>query len=471
MWIFSVVSAFAFLQIGAFFPGYLSHDSAYQWWQARTGEITTLWPPGIVFQLQAAARFHDTAPTVLYVLHSLLYWTCAAYIVMQPVRLLERVLALSVLCVFPIVAVCLPHVWTDVALAMWLLVACVLLDASVHPELSAIRSRWLIGIAALILIGCTLLRHNAWSALPPLCWWAAVQWQSTQADAKNKRDRLTRGRSSKRNSAVLASLLFVAAITTYAVVPRWVSKVHADTWAITLIWDLQALSVASQQVLVPKSISTDATLDDLQQSFDRVNAVTMYVKSRSQWANATVGLRPDQRTDLISAWRDAVAQNPLGYLKHRGYVFAKMLGPKRGVERDGSADDPTHVQFRDNPRVEFANPGALRVARLWVDWLKPQWWASPLVWISSSSAFVLLTYWHARLSKAQRLRRTAITVEPSVFVWLSGILYLLPLFFLVPTADLRYALWPTIASVCAALFALREQFNAQMHFESGNSRS
>jgi hypothetical protein len=41
----------AALQITAFYPGYVTHDSAYQWWQGRHDEITTLWPPGMALFL------------------------------------------------------------------------------------------------------------------------------------------------------------------------------------------------------------------------------------------------------------------------------------------------------------------------------------------------------------------------------------------------------------------------------------
>ena len=459
VWICIAICALAVAQIASFYPGYLSHDSAYQWWQARSGEITTLWPPGIVFMLQAIARFHDTAPAVLYVLHSILYWICTTYIGAQQRGFSARATALAALCVLPVVAVCLPHVWTDVALTVWLLTACVLLDASTSLRLSASCSRWIVGAAAFILIGCTLLRHNAWFALPPLCWWAASRWQLSTDFARHQ---IYVSAASKRlihSTALTAGLLFAVALAVYATVPRLVSKVHASTWAITLIWDLQALSVTSRQVLVPKSISSDATIDDLEQSFDRVNAVTLYVKSRAQWANATIGLSSEQKRDLLAAWTQAVAQNPLAYLQHRSHVFLKMLGPKRGVERDGSADDPGHVQFRDNPRLEFANPSALRVARLWVDWLKPQWWASPLVWISCSTIFLV---WRIARRRSHREQKSLLYagMAPSACLWLSGMMYLLPLYMLTPTSDLRYALWPTVACVCAALLALRDRHTA-----------
>jgi hypothetical protein len=233
-------------------------------------------------------------------------------------------------------------------------------------------------------------------------------------------------------------------MVTYAVVPKALSRTHADTWAITLIWDLQALSVASHSILVPKEISEDASLADLTQSFDPVNAVTMYVLGKSQWVNATTGLTGVQASALHSAWTSAVIAHPRDYLSHRIHVAQKMLGPKGSSQTDGSADDPTRVVFKDNPVIAFAHPTAMAWARQWIDWLKPQWFATPLVWMSVATLVLAI-----RLVRSDRDPVTHIAVA----VWLSGAMYLVPLFFISPTADLRYVFWPTLAMLVAALLA------------------
>ncbi len=419
-------------QILAFFPGYLTHDSAYQWWQARTGELSTLWPPGMIL-LMAAVDPWISGPTVMYVLHSCIYWAVAAFFTlnMNSLRLSSTAFLLFVL--FPTAAICLPHVWIDVELATLLM----LVAALVTYATSAVagRARIALGLAGLILVFAALVRHNAWMALPPLCWAIAYVWPQSPSPIQHR---------NLRTAVVAASLLFAVAVASYAIIPKALSRTHADTWAITLIWDLQALSVASKSVLIPKLISEDATLGDLTQSFDPVNAVTMYVLGKSKWVNATTGLSNQQASALRSAWASAVLTHPLLYLAHRVHIAQKMLGPKRNAQVDGGADEPIRLAFKDNPVIAFYNPEGMTWGRKWIDWLKPHWLATPLVWMSICTLALAI--------QTGQSRRTLSTKIAEV-VWLSGALYLLPLFFISPTADVRYVFWPTLAMLVAALLA------------------
>lgn len=426
----------ALAQIYAFYPGYLTHDSAYQWWQARTGNISTLWPPGTILLLRVLDQLGG-GPTALYVAHCAIYWACTAWF---SVRIPTRTGAFVVLLTFallPTAAMCLPHVWTDVQLAVVLmLVVALLVRASETTVNKWARPRLI--LATLLIVFASTVRHNALFALLPMCWIVVRLWPSASVSAKLAAQRST------AQVVLGCSLLFAIVVGAYALTLRVFTTTKSDTWAITAIWDLQALSVSSQKVLVPSSISSDVTLVDLTQSFDPVNAVTLYIKSKSQWVNSTTGLTPAQASDLQSAWISAVLSYPWSYISHRAHVFRKMLGPKRGSDGDGGADDPVRVIFRDNPQQALAHPNALNYARLWIDWLKPQWLASSLIWLIASTLVV---------AAALARNSSTLSMRTALGVWLSGMLYLLPLFFFAPTADLRYVLWPTLASVLAACIA------------------
>ena len=431
----ALVCAFALVaaaQIFAFFPGYLTHDTAYQWWQARTGELTTLWPPGMIL-LMAAVDTWIPGPTVLYVAHSGIYWAAAAFFSLSMHTLRSSWMTFILLVLFPTAAICLPHVWIDVELATLLMLVTALLVYA--NKAIAGRARISLGLATFIVVFVALVRHNAWMALPPLCWAIAYLWPHSLRAIQRRKTRVT---------AVAASLIFAVAVAAYATLPKALSRTHADTWAITLIWDLQALSVATKSVLVPKLISEDATLEDLTQSFDPVNAVTMYVLGKSRWVNATTGLSAPQANALRLAWTNAVLAHPLQYLAHRAHVALKMLGPKRNAQVDGGADEPIRLVFKDNPVIAFANPEAMAWARKWIDWLKPHWLATPVVWMSVSTLVLLI-----RLRQSHNTPMTKIAIA----VWLSGVMYLLPLFLISPTADVRYVFWPTLAMLVAALIA------------------
>lgn len=442
------------LQIAAFFPGYVTHDTAYQWWQGRHHEITTLWPPGQALLLGLFdAPGTGRGPATLYVVNSVIYWACGAYLALMQRSTALRIAVATAFCVFPTAIICLPHVWSDVSLALWLLAATLGLDFALRGAFSTVARRLLIAMCTALLLSTVLLRHNALLSLPPLLWFAVTQWHRAKREVNN---------APLRTKLLPTMALLACATLVYATVPRWVSKVHADTWAITAIWDLQALSVATGKLLIPTSISADATLGDLRASYDPVNAVTLYVKSKASWANSTVGLSRDQKRDLLTAFVDAVAANPNEYMKHRFHVFAKTLSPKHTAATDGSADEPVHVEFRDNPKLAFTNPEWLQRALRWVSWLKPNWWSAPLTWMLVASGAVAVCLrrlprdWGVRAAASLTpLPQTNTDATAAICLWVSALLYLLPLLFIAPTADLRYVLWPVVGCVAAACFALR----------------
>ena len=460
----SLLMLLAVAQVFAFYPGYLSHDSAYQWWQARTGNISTLWPPGMIVLLAAVERLSESSgPTVLYVLHSATYWFSAIVFAtcMQSRRGVVLVAALFAVC--PAAWICLPHVWTDVELmALLMLVVALQVIATRTSKRLALAA---LAFTFLILAYAAIVRHNAVFALLPLC--ACSVWLRERLNAPQV--------STRRNwprVAAFTTLIMVGIALFQQAVLRWVPTSRSDTWAITLIWDLQALSVATHQVLVPRSISPDATVDDLIASYNPLNAVTLYVLSKRTWANSTIGLTSTQKSDLTDAWLAAVKAHPRDYLRHRLLVFRKMIGPKRDEARDGGANEPLRVAFRDNPVFAFNHPWALTAAQHWVTFIKPYWLGSGAVWIALSSlAAAAALRWRRGTSPELAtsasgaafvdmpelaLCHTRLVQGIALATLLSGISYLLPLFFISPTADLRYALWPTLACLMAAALAWHE---------------
>lgn len=460
----------AIAQICLFFPGYLSFDSAYQWWQARHFDISTLSPPGQILLLSALefiARDHGAA--LLYVLSCAIYWICCCYLTLMQPRTRWRAAVAAFLALSPIVVIVLPHVWTDVSLAVGLLLSALLLDASTLPGLSPARQRLCLVLAGLLQIFCVLLRHNALLALPPLWWCTVLRWNGVS------RYGVPAGWAF-RSQLLGCILLFSFSVATYVTVPRWVAKTKADAWAIVLIWDLQAITVATGEVLIPRAISSDTTVEDLRRSFSPVSSVSLYAKSTAHWANAATGLTADQRQALVAAWLRAITTYPGSYLAHRSHVFAKTVGPKRDAEVDGTADEPIRFQFRDNPPArEFAYPTALALAQAVIRWLAQSLWASAAVWLV---ALTLCTVSVLSLSRrtarphapaiagqernfgaSQPLRKaSAKAYDPRVAAYsllASALLYLLPLFVLMPSAELRYVLWPCVAVAASAAFALR----------------
>jgi hypothetical protein len=435
--------AICIVQLVGTYPGYLSHDSAYQWWQARSGETTSLWPPGSIYLLALFDRIW-IGPHSLYLLQISSYWLCVIAVVAQCGSRVCAIIASALFGLLPIAWICLPHVWTDVHMAVMLFAAAVCLHAASRRCAHGTRRRpWLLAASMLFMVYASIVRHNAIVALLPLLWW----WSSV---ALSRNDASLDWRAIFRTS--MLSLFIAAAIVAfYQTNVRLASKVRADTFAITLVWDLQAISVATNRNLIPNEISSSTSIEDLRASYDPLNAVPMYINSKAQWANSTTGLSQDQKAALYRAWTNAVIKHPVAYAKHRARVFFRVIGVKRDAAIHGGSDDRQRLQFKDNPRHEMAFPQMLGALQKWSDVLKHGWWATPLVWLSASS----LALFGLLCQRVRSRDRSKFSMLPSLALWSSAALYLASLLFTSPAADLRYALWPTIAMLFAVISVTR----------------
>ncbi len=439
------------VQLVGSYPGYLSHDSAYQWWQARAGETTSVWPPGSIYLLALFDRIW-IGPHALYVLQIVVYWICTIVVVAQSASRRGAYLAAFSFALLPIAWICLPHVWTDVHMAVLLFAAVVSIRTAsqIAPE-SIAKKRVLLCMVMLFMLYASIVRHNAIVALAPLVvWWMFVALSKPGAAL----DQVFSLRRFAKTS-LLSLLAFIAIVAFYQTNVRLASKVRADTFAITLIWDLQAISVASNRNLIPPAISENTSVEDLRASYDPLNAVPMYIHSKANWANSTTGLSQDQKVALHDAWRAAVLEHPVAYAKHRTLVFFRTIGVKRDAAKHGGSDDRQRLQFKDNPRHEMVFPALLQSLQHWSDILKRAWWATPLAWIvlSSFGLFALIVS-RRRVSHALPIEPRNDNIVSTLAIWVSGALYLASLWFTSPAADLRYALWPTIAMLVAALYAI-----------------
>lgn len=424
-------------------PGFASFDTAYQWWMARHAGITTLWPPFYVASFSALERLSGVAaPTAWFVINVAAMAAASAAIARACAQtVVGGLLTLAALLCSPVVWQLIPHVWSDVALASSLLCAMACL-ARVASESSSLRHRWL-ALSLVALWVAAGVRHNAAVAVFPLA--TAWMWLALERLASTARRRCVA-------AMVGGTALALVIVATHSGLSRLLAQQRADTWAITAIWDLQALSVASGEARIPRSISPDTTLDDLRGSFDPVNAVALYTRSRANWANATTGLTQAQSSDLLRAWYGAVQRQPMDYLRHRLRNLGAMLGVP-GSE-PGTRVEPVQTAFGDNPARTFWSEGGIAVWRRWAGWLASLGaWTQPLATIVIAFTLALAASVRRRASLRLSISRgsgdrTALALATAM----SGTLYLLGLAFTAPTADMRYALWPVVAAALTAVF-------------------
>ena len=128
------------LDVAAFWPGQMSFDSAYAWWQARGGATTDIAPPMFIFVWRVLDAWHP-GPGLLFALHLALFWSGLALLA-SALRLGGwRAIALMLIAAFaPVPWLLRAHVWTDVGLFSALLFAA----GSLARAQASRRRRWML---------------------------------------------------------------------------------------------------------------------------------------------------------------------------------------------------------------------------------------------------------------------------------------------------------------------------------------
>jgi hypothetical protein len=157
----------------------------------------------------------------------------------------------------------------------------------------------------------------------------------------------------------------------------------------------------------------------------------------------TPGWTPAQLAELRHAWLGACLAHPRDYVAHRLELTAALFGTHPSDWPQSLKFVPTQVQVRDNPPVS-ANTTALhgwifRTAERFRDTLVFAAWPYLLVGLVAAPFA-----WRRRDRLAARIALVLIA---------SGALYAVPLTVLAPSAELRYTLWPCLASLVAAVLA------------------
>ncbi|MET0230832.1 MAG: hypothetical protein ABW186_07885 [Rhodanobacteraceae bacterium] len=406
------------LDVAAFWPGQMSFDSAYTWWQARGGTTTDIAPP-ILIHLWRVCDALVEGPGLVFALHLALFWSGLALIADALVATRSRAAALMLaVALMPVAWLLRAHVWTDVGLFS----ALVFVVGALAKAHATRRRRWILAaLPALFYAGA--VRFNALPALLPFALWIGCLVARSRARVM-----------------LAAATVFFGSAAFAAIVDAQVDR-HVPLWTATAEWDLAAVSVATGEMLLPPfMIGPGLDVDELSRAFRHWSNVPML-------QNTTHGMRdpfiedytPEQLATLRAAWLDAIRAHPRAWFAQKRRQIVALLGvheqdwPRELVYVDDE------VAYRDNPPVA-RNRSALHVAlmstaeRLRTTRALAGW---PYLLIGVVAAGFA---WRRRDDLAGVIALTALA---------SAWLYLVPMLPIAP-AELRYLGWPCVASVLAA---------------------
>lgn len=405
----------------AFYPGWLSFDSSYQWWQARTGEISTINGIGIVLLWRAARLLHD-GPAPLLILQMLLFWSGAAWLAIGTAATTTgRVVLLALLAGAP-ASWLLAQIWSDTALAALLVFASA---AILHHRTHGGRGAFGVALTALLLAASQ--RHNAIFAVAPLLLWLFA------ADAA-----ATRAQRWMRSIAAAATgLVLVGGVQLTAAM---MTRHHFPVLPSLTLWDLAGMSVHERRMLLPDyAVAPNVTVDDLASAYVSWSNTPLFASPR---AGVRYPFQPwpahDQRR-LREDWLATIASHPQAYLAHRGALLADLFGTRARALPAELTYVPGPVHYGDNPAVAAGDGALRRIALAAFDALR----ATP--------AFAAWPYLAIGLIAAMAALRRGNDRRPAVlWLWASAAAYALPYTLLAPAAEFRYLLWSCLACLIAA---------------------
>lgn len=423
-------AGFAF-DLVAFWPGQMSFDSASAWWQARGGTGNDIVPPGFTLAWRIGLGVAD-GPRALFVFHLVLFWSGLALLAQAWARSRAATCTLMLLAGFaPLPLFLRGHVWTDVGLYAALTLASGLLAGA----RGGARAR--LGLALLALLYANAMRHNALPAITPLAaWWA---WLACNGIAR---------RRDLRVAFVTLAVLTLASGGNHWLAAR--AGQHVPLWPLAAEYDLAALSIASDRMLLPAFMVGDGLeVSELASAFRDWSALPMLTGTR-HGLRAPIEPPPlsaAERARLLRAWASAIAARPGDWLAHRWRVTRALLGTRAPDWPVELVYVDAEYAFRDNPAVA-PNSGALHATLM--RWARAH---VATAWLAAGPYLAL----GALAAPLAWQRRRHAGARAALILLASAWLYLLPLCVLTASAEVRYVAWSCVASLLAfagTVFAL-----------------
>lgn len=425
-----VAGAGALAAIVVLYPGQYPFDSAYQLWQARSGQFNDV-SPVVMPALWSALLALGGGPALLLCVNLAMLWSGIALCVAAISESAPwRAVLVIVFGMAPLTMVQMAHLLSDSHLAAVLALATGL---AARGLATGRKAPMLACALALVYAGC--VRHNALPAILP---YAAVLVPVLFAGSRH------RWRMAFLAALALGGVSFGAGIA----LDRALTTERATVWPSIALWDLAAISVDRGVLLLPAfTHGPGLTVDELRSTgaFDPASNTLLYQRGTSGVRDglgepySTVQLR-----QLRRAWIDAVLSYPGAYLRHRLRITWLLIGPHRGAVQ-GAAYFIARSTYRDDPPLPqpWAPQAQQRLYAIAAALLS--------TWLFAGLPYLLLSGLGVVIGALRRERPMPCL---AMVVGSSALLYAAGFTLAAPGAELRYLTWPIIAGPLALALSL-----------------
>jgi hypothetical protein len=410
--------------VSAFYPGYMSWDSAYQWWQARHDQFDPTHPPLMAMLWQLTDRVIPGPGGLFLAQQALLWLALGGFAAALPCRPAVRVLVVLVLGFWPPLFGVSAFLWKDV----WTLGAFAMAAALLAAELAR-PSRLRLALALSFLVLACSFRHNAITGALPLVLWAVVRWP---------------GMAGKGRVRTLALALVVSmAVWAASKLPDLDSRVKPldSVWSVVTLWDAAAVSIREGRLVYPPElVDPTLTVEELRGQFvDYSNGTVFYSGKIDHSFDGPY--TAEQRSALRHLAWDLPTRHAASYFGHRLRVAELLYGWDRAGLPDGQVLWPILHAYGDNPPLDVERSTFQRgVADRLVGMVDTPLFAG---WLYLAAAAIVLALGRRRRAVPQAGLAAALAA--------SALCYALPLSLVSGSAEFRYLVWPVLASLMAVM--------------------
>jgi len=428
-----VVLAVSAFFTAASYPGFMSFDSLEALRQARTQVEGSQYPPFGSYVWRVLDWIWP-GPTLMQLFQNGMLLGSLAWILQSlrwpPIAQVVTVIAVAAL---PPLAGTMLVVWKDVAMAAFYGAG---FATFVHARRNPVPGKALLALGGLLVFCGMAYRFNAASGALPLLVYAL--WVGRAKSGPREVVRAVIGGTCL--VFVLFALVWVVNSYRFPSMERLERNTNVDG---IMRFDLIGISRYSGQSVVPARDGGLVNVAYLRMIYDPRH---LNITSANDVAHRIANQPPGE---IARTWLAAIKEHPGAYLRHRSAVFREYIGL-----HSHQVFYVTHPFVDPNNLGISHTPNAL--TRLAVGYV---WNADDAflerAWVYYLAALLSLAFFVERRNR--RFAGEAVTALGS------SLLYLAPMYFITPAADLRYNFWSIWGAVLCMVFVLSSLLAARSH--------
>lgn len=402
----AVLIAGYILNVIAFWPGFMTQDSWFQYLQAVSGDYQDGHPPIMALAWSFLLKLLS-GPSGMLILQLSFFWV-GLYLIWEKFSAKPKAFLIVLIGIFPWIISISGVIWKDLQMAYTLFLAIALIMGE--------RTKAKVVFVSVLLFYSYSVRKNAPLAVIPVILFALGSWWSLKKSQVITLLVLT-----------IVSFSFVGNFLNYSVLDAKRTNIQNASY----IDDLANLSLRQGKSLIPKITYSDIVSCEK----DTVAGSNLIGKEGCLLTRPSYQNYLDAQPPLQQIWLNSILKDLKGYVQLHSEIFAYQLikpsaEPYGYWVSPGVTPDAVGIKQRDN---FFTN-----IVKSFVDFSinNFQWVFKPLIWLG----ILFWTIYPISFLKNKSVKGLTLTLT------VSGILYCLGYFVIGGSADYRYFYWPILAA-------------------------